>query len=82
VPLSRHVFGVPTFAYKTGVVFLAWLAGHQSHFRMVGGLEGARSVLHLAELFRLADAAGLFPDPDLAARRMGHVLALAGIDAP
>jgi hypothetical protein len=82
VALSRHVFGPPTFAYKTGVVFLAFLAGHQAHFRMVGGLEGARSVVHLAELFRLADAAGLLPDPDLAARRIGHVLALAGVEQP
>ncbi|ONI70592.1 dihydrodipicolinate synthase family protein [Actinosynnema sp. ALI-1.44] len=70
VPLSRHIFGTPTYYYKTGIVFLAWLAGYQSHFRMVGGLESARSVPHLVELFRLADAAGLLPDPDLAAARM------------
>ncbi|ALG12823.1 hypothetical protein H4W33_003525 [Kibdelosporangium phytohabitans] len=70
VPLSRHIFGTPTYYYKTGIVFLAWLAGHQTHFRMVGGLESARSVPHLVELFKLADAAGLLPDPDLAAGRM------------
>lgn len=70
VPLSRHIFGSPTYYYKTGIVFLAWLAGHQSHFKMVGGLESARSVPHLVELFKLADAAGLLPDPDLAASRM------------
>jgi Protein of unknown function (DUF993) len=70
VPLSRHIFGPPTYYYKTGIVFLAWLAGHQSHFRMVGGLESARSVPHLVRLFVLADAAGLLPDPDLAERRM------------
>ncbi|WP_376777700.1 dihydrodipicolinate synthase family protein [Kibdelosporangium persicum] len=70
VPLSRHIFGTPTYYYKTGIVFLAWLAGHQSHFKMVGGLESARSVPHLVELFKLADAAGLFPDPSLAVHRM------------
>ncbi|MBP2324051.1 hypothetical protein JOF56_004436 [Kibdelosporangium banguiense] len=70
VALSRHIFGTPTYYYKTGIVFLAWLAGHQSHFRMVGGLESARSVPHLVSLFTLADAAGLLPDPDLAVARM------------
>ena len=67
VPLSRHIFAAPTRFYKTGIVFLAWLNGHQSHFTMVGGLQSARSLLHLAELVRLADAAGLLRDPDLAA---------------
>ncbi|MCE7007428.1 dihydrodipicolinate synthase family protein [Kibdelosporangium philippinense] len=70
VPLSRHIFGAPTYYYKTGIVFLAWLAGHQSHFKMVGGLESARSVPHLVTLFKLADAAGLLPDPALAVHRM------------
>jgi hypothetical protein len=70
VPLSRHIFGTPTYYYKTGIVFVAWLAGHQSHFKMVGGLESARSVPHLVELFKLADAAGLLPDPELAVHRM------------
>jgi hypothetical protein len=79
VPLSRHIFASPTPYYKTGVVFLAYLNGHQQHFRMVGGLESGRSVLHLAELFVLADQAGLLRDPELASERMGHVLALAGI---
>jgi hypothetical protein len=78
VPLSRHIFAAPTPYYKTGVVFLAFLNGHQSHFRMVGGLESGRSVLHLAELFVLADRAGLLRDPELASERMRHVLALAG----
>ncbi|AHG93127.1 protein of unknown function DUF993 (plasmid) [Gemmatirosa kalamazoonensis] len=81
VPLSRHIFRRPTYAYKTGVVFLAWLNGHQSHFRMIGGAESWRSVPHLAELFRLADAAGLLRDPGLAATRMRQVLAVAGIEA-
>jgi hypothetical protein len=79
VPLSRHIFKHPTRAYKTGIVFLAYLNGHQSHFRMLGGAESMRTVVHLAELARLADAAGLIADPDLAATRMCHVLSLAGI---
>ncbi|HET8630719.1 MAG TPA: dihydrodipicolinate synthase family protein [Thermomicrobiales bacterium] len=79
VPLARHIFAAPTRHYKTGVVFLAYLNGHQAHFRMVGGQEGARSVVHLAELFVLADRAGLLRDPDLAVARMRPVLALAGV---
>jgi hypothetical protein len=80
VPLSRHIFKGPTRFYKTGVVFMAWLNGLQDHFVMVGGQQSARSLLHLAELFRLADRAGLLRDPPLACRRMGHLLALHGID--
>jgi hypothetical protein len=80
LPLSRHVFGAPTRFYKTGVVFAAWLNGHQSHFRMVGGLESARSLVHLGEQFRLMDAAGLLRDPELAAARMRRLLAVAGIE--
>jgi hypothetical protein len=79
VALSRHIFAPPTYSYKTGIVFLAYLSGHQTHFRMVGGKESARSVLHLAELFRLADAAGLFTDAELATERMRRVLLIAGI---
>ena len=79
VPLSRQIFRAPTHAYKTGVVFLAYLNGHQSHFRMLGGAESARSVIHLAELVRLADCAGLIEDPDLAAQRARAVFAVAGI---
>jgi hypothetical protein len=79
VPLSRHVFKHPTRAYKTGIVFLAYLNGHQSHFRMLGGAESMRTVVHLAELARLADAAGLIADPELATERMRLTLALAGI---
>jgi len=81
VPLSRHIFAAPTRFYKTGVVFMAWINGHQSHFTMVGGQQSARSILHFAELFRLADAAGLIEQPELAVRRMGQLLALHGIDA-
>lgn len=76
IPLARHIFQAPTQYYKTGVVFMAYLNGHQPHFRMVRGQENARSVLHLAELFMLADQAGLLRDPDLAVVRMQQVLAL------
>lgn len=79
VPLSRHIFQRPTFAYKTGIVFMAYLNGHQNHFRMIGGAEGARSIVHLCELFTLADKAGLLVDPILAAERMKLALALAGV---
>lgn len=81
VPLARKVFEAPTYYYKTGVVFLAFLNGFQDHFRMLAGLESARSIVHLSELFRLADAAGVLQDPELAARRMRLVLQLSGIDA-
>ena len=79
IPLSRHIFQVPTYSYKTGIVFLAYLNGYQTHFRMVGGKESARSVVHLAELYRLADAAGLLVDGELAAERMRPVLRVAGV---
>jgi hypothetical protein len=79
VALSRHIFQAPTRFYKTGVVFLAWLNGHQGHFTMVGGQESARGTLHLAELFRLADAAGLLADPALACQRMRQFLATRGM---
>jgi hypothetical protein len=78
VPLSRHIFRAPTRFYKTGVVFLAWLNGHQEHFVMVGGQQSARHILHFAELFRLADAAGLLADPPLACARMKQLLAVHG----
>jgi hypothetical protein len=79
VPLSRHVFEAPTRFYKTGVVFLAWLNGHQKHFTMVGGQQSARSLMHFVQLFELADAAGLLRDPELAATRMRTLLALHGV---
>ncbi|MCK1272634.1 MULTISPECIES: dihydrodipicolinate synthase family protein [unclassified Bradyrhizobium] len=81
VPLSRHIFKAPTRFYKTGVVFMAYLNGHQDHFTMVGGQESTRSTLHLAELFRLADKAGLLADPELATRRMQAVLSTHGIES-
>jgi hypothetical protein len=80
VPLSRHIFAAPTRFYKTGVVFMAWLNGHQSHFTMVGGQQSTRSLQHLAELFRLADAANLLEQPELSVRRMRTLLALYGIE--
>ncbi|MBT2908450.1 dihydrodipicolinate synthase family protein [Streptomyces sp. McG8] len=79
VELSRHLFQSPTRFYKTGVVFLAWLAGHQSHFTMVGGLQSARSLPHLARAYELADRLGLFPDPKLAEDRMRTLLHLYGV---
>jgi hypothetical protein len=78
VPLSRHVFCAPTRFYKTGVVFMAWLNGHQEHFVMVGGQQSARHILHFSELLRLADAAGLLSDPPLACARMNQLLATHG----
>ena len=80
VPLSRHIFAAPTRFYKTGVVFMAWLNGHQSHFTMVGGQQSTRSLQHFAELFRLADAANLLEQPELAVRRMKTLLALHGVE--
>lgn len=79
VPLSRHIFKAPTRFYKTGVVFMAWLNGHQDHFVMVGGQQSTRSIQHFSELFRLADAAGLLSDPDRAVARMRHLLAVHGV---
>lgn len=79
VALSRKLFEAPTQHYKCGVVLLAWLNGHQEHFRMVGGAESARGILHYADLFRLADTAGLFTDPERSAHRMAQLCALNGI---
>lgn len=79
LPLSRHVFEAPTYHYKTGIAFLSWLSGHQPGFTMVGGLQSARSAVHLGRLFELADEARLLPDPDLAAHRLGVWLEGAGI---
>ncbi|SMQ16462.1 Protein of unknown function [Streptomyces sp. Ag82_O1-12] len=80
VGLSRHLFQTPTRFYKTGVVFLAWLAGHQSHFTMVGGLQSARSLPHFATAYELADGLGLFPDPKLAEERMKTLLSVYGVN--
>jgi hypothetical protein len=74
VPLSRKIFEAPTRFYKTGVVLLAYLNGHQEHFTMLGGQQKARTPVHLAEVFRLADQAGLLSDPARAAQRMKVVL--------
>jgi dihydrodipicolinate synthase/N-acetylneuraminate lyase len=73
VPLARHIFETPTFNYKTGIVFLSWLNGHQDHFRMVAGLETARSPEHLTKLYELALEAGVIADPTLAAARFASL---------
>jgi len=78
VPLSRHIFKAPTRFYKTGVVFMAWLGGYQSHFTMVGGQQSTRSLMHFVELFKLADQANLIEDPDLAINRMKNLLSIHG----
>src|SRR5215467_7975606 len=81
VPLARHLFAAPTRHYKTGIVYLAWLAGHQDHFVMVGGAQHDRDPAQLAALLPLAAAAGVLPDPSLAARRQAEFLAAAGVRA-
>ena len=80
VPLSRHIFKAPTRFYKTGLVFMAYLNGHQDHFAMIGGQQSARSLVHLAEIFRLADKAGLLTDQDMAVSRMRTVLKIHGLE--
>jgi Protein of unknown function (DUF993) len=70
VPLSRLIFEAPTYYYKTGVAFLAWLNGLQPRFSMLDGLERRRPVGHLIRVFELAAAAGALTDPDLAVSRM------------
>lgn len=80
LPLARHIFAAPTEFYKTGVVFMAYLNGHQNHFTMVNGMESARSTIHLAEIFRLADNSGLLSNPEMAAQRMQAVLSVRGIN--
>ena len=79
LPLSRHLFAAPTYYYKTGIAFMSWLTGQQPGFTMVGGLQSARSIVHLSRLFALANEARLLPDPDLAAHRLDLWLASAGV---
>ncbi|WP_072929318.1 dihydrodipicolinate synthase family protein [Nissabacter archeti] len=79
LPLARHMFAAPTQYYKAGIVFLAWLNGHQNHFTMLAGMQSARSLAHYSALFRLADEAGLLVNPDLAAERMGLLGRLHGM---
>ena len=80
VPLSRKIFEAPTQYYKAGVVFLAWLNGHQRHFTMPAGMQSARGVLHYADIFRLADHANVLDRPELAAERMKRLLAVLGVE--
>ncbi|MGX5847172.1 dihydrodipicolinate synthase family protein [Mesorhizobium sp. PL10] len=79
VPLSRRIFEAPTEYYKAGIIFMAWLNGHQDHFAMVGGMQSARGILHCCDIFRLADRAGLLADPELALTRMKHFCAVSGV---
>ncbi len=79
VPLSRLIFQSPTQFYKTGIVFLAWLNGHQDHFVMIAGAQSTRTILHFVEIFKLADCAGLLRKPELAAQRMKQLLAVNGL---
>jgi hypothetical protein len=78
--LGRHVFSAPTYHYKTGVAFLAWLNGHQKAFTMVGGMHSARSLPHLSRTIELAAATGNLEDPALAAERWPGMLRLAGYE--
>ncbi|MET0297191.1 MAG: dihydrodipicolinate synthase family protein [Microbacterium sp.] len=80
--LSRQVFAAPTFYYKTGVAFLAWLNGHQSAFQMVGGLHSARSLPHLSRIVELANASHALEKPELAAVRWHGMLRHNGVDVP
>ena len=80
VPLSRKIFEQPTQFYKAGIVFLAWLNGHQTHFTMPGGMQSARGILHYADVFRLADQANVLDKPELAVARMKSLLAVGGVD--
>lgn len=79
LPLSREIFKAPTQYYKAGIVFLAWLNGHQSHFTMAGGMQATREISHYADIFRLADQAGLLQNPVLAAQRMESLLRVYGL---
>ncbi|MGH8956028.1 MAG: dihydrodipicolinate synthase family protein [Microbacterium sp.] len=78
--LSRQVFAAPTFYYKTGVAFLAWLNGHQPAFQMVGGLHSARSLPHLSRIVELANASLALENPELARERWHGMLRLNGVD--
>jgi hypothetical protein len=78
VPLSRLIFRSPTQFYKTGIVFLAWLNGHQDHFVMINGAQAMRPLPYFVECFKLADQARLLRDPALAVKRMKQLLALYG----
>lgn len=79
IPLARHIFRTPTRHYKTGVVFLAWLNGHQDHFKMLDGAVAMRPLPYFVECFKLADACGALANPDLASSRMGQLLNLYGV---
>jgi hypothetical protein len=77
VALSREIFRSPTRHYKAGVVFLAWLNGHQTHFSMAGGAQSARGAVHFARVYELADQCGVLAEPELAGQRMRAYLSIA-----
>ncbi len=79
VPLAHEIFRAPTRFYKAGIAFLSWLNGSQRHFIMPAGFQSSRDITHYANIFRLADQAGLLAEPDLATQRMTTLLALHGI---
>ena len=79
VPLSRLIFSAPTQHYKTGIVFLAWLNGFQDHFAMIAGAQSSRPLPYFVECFKLAEKARLLLKPDLAVKRMKHLLAMHGV---
>ncbi|MEM8729139.1 MAG: dihydrodipicolinate synthase family protein [Pseudomonadota bacterium] len=79
VPMARLIFRAPTQYYKTGVVFLAWLNGHQDHFIMLGGAQAMRPLPYFVEIFKMADQNGLLADPDLASARMRQFLGVYGV---
>lgn len=80
VPLSRKIFEAPTQYYKAGIVFLAWLNGHQTHFTMPAGMQSARGIVHYADIFQLADKANVLDRPELAVRRMTSLLETHGVE--
>jgi hypothetical protein len=79
LPLSCHIFEQPTYHYKAGLAFLAYLNGHQKHFRLLGGFETARTISHLSKVLLLAEQAGVLLNPELACLRMRPLLEAAGI---
>ena len=75
VPLCRTIFEEPTFNYKAGIAFVAWLNGLQRHFAMLDRFQDRRTAAHLIRVFELAAAAGALLNPDLAVERMDRYLA-------
>jgi Protein of unknown function (DUF993) len=72
--LSRLIFSEPTYDYKVGVAFLAWVNGLQPHFAMLNGLQERRSARHLIRVFERAAECRALLDPELAVGRMRRYL--------